>query len=208
MTDIIQQAIARANGASTTTLQSAKNQAEAVVSSTATTVKSKLPELPVERDPILVARQAEARAQLVIADAKEKLLTEKQNVIEQLGNAKSKAASTANAVLDTATDTANNAAETARQFTGSPNRQALGAKAVQAITSGRIPKLKQLSSTKISAALDAAKKAKQVVEERQAATVANLEKSTELFKFPLKPVIPEIPKPTIPSLPRIPDLPF
>lgn len=217
MTDIIQQAIAKANGASAATIQSARNQATAAVTSASTTVRSKLPELPVEKDPVLAARQAEAKAQLMLADTKEKLLTEKQNAVEKLGDAKSKAAglarSAASAAISTATTAATNAAtnavsQAAGRFLGAPNRQALGTKAVQAILSGKVPKVKELASAKIAAALNAAKKAKEVAEERQAATVANLEKGTQLFKFPLTPVTPEIPKPTIPSLPPIPGLPF
>lgn len=204
MIDIIQQAIAKANGASASAIESARNQVTATVTSTSTTVRNKLPELPVEKDPVLAARQVEAKAQLTLADAKEKLLIEKQNTVEKLGDAKSKAAN----VVFSAVNAVTGAVTSAREFLGSPNRQALGTKAVQAITSGKIPKVKQLSSAKITAALDAAKKAKEVAEERQAASVANLEKGTQLFKFPLTPVTPEIPRPTIPSLPPIPDLPF
>jgi hypothetical protein len=216
MSDIIQQAIARANGASSAAIDSARNQATATVTSAATTVRSRLPELPVEKDPVLVARQAEALAQLKIAEAKEKLLAEKQNAIQLLGDAKSKATKAAtNAAISAVSsatgvnaDAAIQAASAAKEFLGAPNKQALGTKAIQSLTSGKIPKVKELASAKISAALDAAKKAKEAAEEAQAATVANLEKNTKLFKFPMTPVIPEIPRPTIPSLPPIPNLPF
>lgn len=217
MTDIIQQAIARANGASTAAIESARNQATAAVSDVATTVRGKLPELPIEKDPILAARQAEARAQALRAEAKEQLLTQKQQAVEKLGDAKSKVAglarAAASAAISTAVSAATNAAtnavsQAAGRLLGAPNRQALGTKAVQAILTGKVPKVKELASAKIAAALNAAEKAKEVAQERQAATVANLEKSTELFKFPLKPVVPEIPRPTIPSLPPIPDLPI
>jgi hypothetical protein len=216
MSDIIQQAIAKANGASTSVIASTRNQATAAITSTVTTVRDKLPELPVDKDPVLVARQAEALAQLKIAEAKEKLLAEKQNAIQLLGDAKSKATKAATtaaiSAVSSATgvnaDAAIQAASAAKEFLGAPNKQALGTKGIQSLTSGKIPKVKQLASAKIAAALDAAKKAKEAAEEAQATTVANLEKGTKLFKFPITPVIPEIPRPTIPSPPRIPNLPF
>jgi len=88
MSDAIQTAIARSRGATTAAIATAQ--------STAATALAAIPPLPSTKDPELLKRRAEARAQKLISEQKEKVLQAKDKAVE---TAKTAVAGQASAVL-------------------------------------------------------------------------------------------------------------
>ena len=64
MIDPIQAAIAKAKNVGTPAIESARTQATSAISTT----RSSIPQLPTEKDPELLAKQAEAKAQSLLAE--------------------------------------------------------------------------------------------------------------------------------------------
>lgn len=208
MIDPIQAAIAKAKGVTATTIADVQNQASelrgriptlpalpsaASAASSAqnrvSELRDRVPQLPTVKDPELLKKQAEAQAQALIADQKQKLLETKDNAVNQLNAARSRASSAVNAAAGLSV-------------------QALGAKALSSISTGKLPKLQQLSDAKVLAALNVAKKIKELAKERKKLSTENLTKAKDAFKYPITKIAPELPQLPRLTRPEVPNLPF
>lgn len=181
MIDPIQAAIAKSKGATDAVVSDARNRVSSV--------RDTVPPLPTVKDPELIKKQVEARAQAEIADQKQKALAIRDTAVTQLNQARS-------------------AASGAIAAGKGLSLQALGAQAVSALSTNKIPKLQQISSPKVLAALNVAKKIKELAKERKKISQDNLTKAKEAFKYPIKPIAPEIPQLPRLSRPNIPNLPL